>query len=62
MRLPPAPPVDPEVIRTARDLLDLMELSLITDLPPPPEVAFLFDLSTAVPSTTEGDHHDDDRN
>jgi hypothetical protein len=42
---------------SARELVDLIELSLITDLPLSPDAAFTFDLATAVPSK-RGNHHD----
>jgi hypothetical protein len=52
--------VDPEVIvRSARELVDLIELSLITDLPLSPDAAFVLDLATAVPTTQEGTTDDD---
>lgn len=56
MRLQPAPPVEAVRPLTTAEVLDLAELHLIADVPPPPEVAFVFDLATAVPP--QGDEHD----
>lgn len=43
---------------TAPEVLARMELALITDTPPDPEVAFVLDLATCVPPM-EGTDDDD---